>query len=118
MSDCATCPVRCQQPFGTEITTVDGIFIKEMHIPDQFTVVPQHSHRYDHTTMLAKGMVGMKTGDDHEWRVHVAPAAIFIKAGVKHTFQSLEPDTILYCIHNVSRTGHVEVAEVHEIGDL
>jgi hypothetical protein len=34
---------------------------------------------------------------------------------VKHTFESLEDDTILYCIHNLMRSEIVELLEEHQI---
>lgn len=109
-TDCAGCP----QPFGIEIFTADGVFIKEMRIPKARTLVPQHSHAYDHTSMLARGSIRM-------WRdgaycgEKVAPCGIFIAAGVKHSFLSLEDDTIIYCVHNLHGSEAVEVVEEHEI---
>jgi len=87
----------------------DGVFIKEMRIPKSGTLVPQHSHEYDHTSFVAKGSVTC------EGKTYHAPFPIYIKAGVKHMFQSLEDDTLVLCIHNVSRAGHVEVREEHQI---
>lgn len=93
-----------------EHISVDGIFIKQMYLKDAQTAVPQHSHVYDHTTMLAKGRVRVWIEDvllgDYE-----APAPIFIKAKAKHTILSLEPDTLLYCIHNESNR---KVYEEHQ----
>jgi quercetin dioxygenase-like cupin family protein len=119
---CATCPVQCGfgrlpdalQPFGEDFQTADGVFIKQMVIPRSGTIVPQHSHVYDHTTMLAKGILKVEVAGELAV-VHYAPAAIFIRAGVKHLLTSLEDDTIAYCIHNVSRNGSVEVQEEHQI---
>lgn len=111
-SECATCE-GCEQPPVWEHTGADGVFIKQMYLAQQGTMVPQHAHSYDHTTMLAKGSVrvwmeGQLKGD------FVAPKALFIKAKVKHTFQSLEPDTLLYCIHNTRRTGSVQIHAEHQ----
>jgi len=102
------------QPYGIEVYTSDGVFIKEMHIPDAGTVVLQHSHQYDHVSLLATGSVrawadGVEIGD------YVAPKGIEIKAGVKHTFLSLEDETVIYCIHNVARQGDVQILEEHHI---
>jgi hypothetical protein len=44
-----------------------------------------------------------------------APYPIFIAAKVKHTFQSLEPNTLIYCIHNAARTGSVEIHAEHQL---
>jgi quercetin dioxygenase-like cupin family protein len=103
-----------EQPYGVEIHTSDGVFIKQMTIPKAGTIVPQHVHSYSHASMLAVGSVRV-------WKngvlaaVEKAPKAIEIEAGVAHTFQSLEDNTILYCIHNISRTGEVEIEREHQI---
>lgn len=106
--------VAPEQPHGIELHMADDVFIKQMVIPRAGTYVPQHSHAYDHTSMLAKGSIrvwedGQLTGD------FVAPTGIMIKRGVKHTFLSLEDGTIVYCIHNLSRADVVEVLEEHHI---
>jgi 3-dehydroquinate synthase class II len=41
-----------------------------------------------------------------------APVPIHIKAGIKHTFLSLEPNTIVYCIH-ATGGDEVEVLDEH-----
>lgn len=101
-----------EQPPVVEIKMADGVFIKQMAIAKAGTLIPQHSHAYDHTSMVAVGAVrvwcdGKLLGDFR------APTGILIKAFSKHTFQALEQGTIVYCIHNVSRTGDVEIMEEH-----
>lgn len=97
-----------EQPEAVEIKMADGIFIKQMSLPRAGMFVLQHVHAYDHTSMLATGSVRM-------WRNGVcvgdfkAPTGIMVLAGVEHQFQSLVPDTLIYCIHNISRTGAVDV---------
>jgi hypothetical protein len=44
-----------------------------------------------------------------------APAGILIRAGVKHIFLSLVDETIVYCIHNLSRSDAVEVLAEHHL---
>lgn len=46
-----------------------------------------------------------------------APHFIFIPAHTKHRFQTLEDGTIMWCIHNISRTGAVEIAEEHQLAE-
>lgn len=95
-----------------EFTIQDGIFIKQMYLDRAGLYVPQHSHKYDHASMLASGSVrlwkdGELAGD------FKAPTPINITAGTKHTFMSLEPNTVIYCIHRTDRHGIVEVDEEH-----
>jgi hypothetical protein len=107
-SPCLNCEVRDEcQPYGSE-HFVDGAFIKEMRIPYSGTIVPQHSHAYDHISYVAKGKVLF------EGKMVKAPTALMIPAGKKHMFQSLEDDCLILCIHNVSRTGSIEVLEENQ----
>lgn len=91
-----------------EFSLPDGIFIKQMLMKVVGTFVPQHSHIYEHASMLAAGSVrvwqdGILMGD------FIAPIPINIPANVMHTFMSLEPNTVIYCIHNIERTGAVDI---------
>lgn len=107
-----------EQPPMVEMETIDGVFIKQMFLTQAGTIVPQHSHAYDHGSLLARGSVrvwrdGVLDGD------HTAPEILFIPAAVKHTFMSLVDDTIVYCIHNLSRSEAVEILEEHHLlGDI
>lgn len=99
-----------QPPDDIEFRTIDGIFIKEMSIAKAGTVIPQHSHRFDHTSYLALGSArvwsdGMLVGDFD------APHPIFIRAGVKHTFLSLTDNMLVLCIHNLHGAQDVEIVE-------
>lgn len=94
-----------------EFSMPDGIFIKQMLLENAGMYVPQHSHSYDHTSMLAVGSVrawcdGVLLGD------YKAPMPITILAGTKHTFMSLVPNTIIYCIHNLRDHG-LEIESEH-----
>ncbi len=114
MNACADCALCAEQPPIWDHKTPDGVFIKQMLLKDAGTLVPQHAHVYAHTTMLARGKLRV-------WREAIllgdfeAPCSIFIEARVKHSLLSLEPDTVAYCIHNVSRTGDVEVYAEHQV---
>lgn len=102
------------QPVGRDFALADGIAIKQMALPAAGMLVPQHSHRYDHTSMLAVGAVQV-WADNQDLGRFDAPCPIFIKAGVKHTVLSLEANTVIYCIHRVDRTGSIEVLEEHHL---
>lgn len=109
---CPDCKICIQPPDDVEFQA-DGVFVKQMFIEEAGTLVPQHSHVYDHLSMLATGSIriwedGVLKGDK------VAPAAIFIKANVKHKFLSLRDKTIIYCIHKL-RGPSVEIAEEHQL---
>lgn len=104
---CEECELCIEQPPNWEHSCPDGVFIKQMYLKDAGTWIPQHAHAYDHTSMLAVGKIRAWAGDDFLGEFE-APTPIFIKAKVKHTFVSLEPNTLIYCIH---RSAPVIVAE-------
>jgi len=99
---------------GYEVTTADGVWIKQYVFPLAGMIAPQHAHAWSHTTMLAKGAI-------YVWRDGVldrrydAPCAIYIPAGVKHTFQTIKNDTMVFCIHNALHPEVAAVLEKHEL---
>lgn len=98
---------------GVEYTSADDVNIMQITVPWKGTLIPQHSHEYDHTTLITNGRA--LVSHDGNSKEYIAPDMIYIKAGVKHMFETLEDNTILYCIHNISRTGEVEVKEDHQL---
>lgn len=97
---------------GYEVTTADGIWIKQYVFPLAGMILPQHAHEHDHTTMLAAGAVFVWR-DGVLDRKYEAPCALFIKAGVKHTMQTLKDNTIIYCVHNLHDRSMVSILEKH-----
>ncbi len=104
--------VAPRQPETVDIKMADGVFVKSIRVPDAFTLIPQHSHLYDHTSMLAVGSVRV-WADEKLLGDFIAPHGILIKAKVKHRFLTLVPGTLIYCIHNLSHTGEIEVDDEH-----
>lgn len=114
MTECNGDCTPCVQPYGREILGADGLFIKQMIIEKRGTMVPQHSHKYDHTTLVAVGAVEVWQ-EDSCLGTKIAPDSVFIPAGVKHTFVSLADNSILYCIHHLHETEYPEVLEEHQL---
>lgn len=109
-----------QQPYGIEVHECDGLFLKQMFIPKRMTFVPQHSHVWDHLSMLVRGGVRVWEVADDEHRAPVeyfAPKGILIKAGVKHLFLSLVDDTEIWCVHNLHGAAAVKILEEHQLVD-
>lgn len=111
---CRDCNLCVEQPESWEHQTVDGVFIKSMDVRQANIIIPQHAHRYDHTTMVARGSVRVWI-EDELLGDFAAPAPIFIKRRAMHTFLTLEANTLLYCIHNSSRLGSIEVVAEHQL---
>lgn len=106
-----------QQPETISVTVYGGVYYKLYRVPDADTVLPQHSHRYDHLTALLQGSVRLWRDDEFigDYR---APATIRIPAHTMHTFQSLVPGVVLACIHNADHAeadGEPPVAEHHNL---
>jgi mannose-6-phosphate isomerase-like protein (cupin superfamily) len=114
--------VALQQPHGVEIKLVDGMFLKQMIIPLAGTYVPQHSHEHDHVSGIMKGRVQVWADDERGERVdlgeHGAGSLLTIKAWTKHTMLALEDETIVWCLHNISRTGEVDIHDEHHLVEI
>ena len=100
-----------EQPISTEIALYGGVFVKRHVVPKAGSYVPQHSHSYDHLSLLSAGAMrgwcdGKYLGD------FTAPAEIRIPAGAKHTFLTLVDGTTFCCVHSVDR---FEEDEEHEL---
>lgn len=103
-----------RQPDSVEIKIADGILVKSMLVHRAGTFIPQHAHQFDHLSMLAAGRVRV-FGDGELIGEFSAPSGILIKAGVKHAFETLTHGVLIYCIHNIERTGEIEIAEEHAL---
>lgn len=84
-----------QTNLGIEHHFSKGIYAKEMHLPKGHIAI-SHKHTYSHLSILAKGIVVVKT-DEYE-NFYIAPTCIEIKEGILHSIEALE-DTTWYCIH-------------------
>lgn len=85
-----------------DFSLADEVFVRHIAVAEAGSLVPQHAHRYDHTTFLARGRV-RAWADGKLIGEFAAPCPLFIGKGVKHSFLTLEPDTVLLCIHNAMR---------------
>lgn len=103
-----------EQPSEMDFSLADGVFIKSANFKDAGTVVPQHSHTYDHSSFIATGSAKVWCEDEYLGEI-IAPNSVFIKAMTKHTFITTSPNTLLLCIHNVSRSGDIDLHELHEL---
>jgi len=105
---------KCEQPETEEFYLADDVFVKSGIFKNAGTVVPQHSHEYDHTTFIALGE--LHAWCDEEYLGHFkAPCAIFIKKHCQHTFMTTTANTTILCIHNISRSGIVDVHDLHDL---
>jgi len=82
--------------------TADDVYIKIIPVAKAGTLLDQHVHKYDHTTMLCTGAVRVWENGEHKGDYR-APYPFLVKAGVFHQFQTLKDDTLILCIHNAMR---------------
>ncbi len=93
-----------EQPVSRELTTPDGVFIKEIYLPLPDLLVPQHAHAFGHTTLVVRGKVRAFRHDAHIGDFGPMES-IYIEANTLHYLISLEPETLAFCIHNVAKSG-------------
>lgn len=102
------------EPKVLEFYLADDVFIQSGLFEEVGTRIPQHSHEYDHTSFIATGAVRVWCDDMDLGEFH-SPCGILIKKQTKHTFVTLEPNTTILCIHNISRNGMIEIHDLHEL---
>lgn len=101
-----------------DFQTVDGMFIKQISIPRRGTLLPQHIHKYDHSTLLVKGKIILWRGPKggiRQCSLHVAPEILQISANCWHEFQTQTDDCLLFCLHNLKGAAGVELIEEHDL---
>lgn len=103
-----------EQPIETKFEMVDGIASVLTQIRKAGTYVPQHSHEYAHISALVSGKVDVWK-DDVFLGSFASPHQIVIEAHARHLFRAMEDNTTILCIHNVSRSGEIEIFEEHQI---
>jgi quercetin dioxygenase-like cupin family protein len=97
-------------PIAESIDEVAGIYFRSVFLPEEGTIIPQHTHTYDHATYVGSGSVRLWV--DEQWAGdYIAGQAVRISANKKHLFQSLEPNTRLACIHDTNSAQLIKEAE-------
>ena len=86
------------QPETVSVSIYGGIYYKVWRVPDADTLIPQHSHDYDHLTAVIQGMVRVWRDDVHIGDF-MAPATVRIPKHCKHAFRTLTPSCVFACIH-------------------
>jgi hypothetical protein len=87
------------QPVTVALTVFAGIYAKAYTVPDEGTLLPQHSHETGHITAVTSGAVRVWQ-EEHLLGDFNAPALLSIPAHTMHQFLSLTPAVGLMCIHN------------------
>ena len=77
-----------------------GVYAKQTVIPAGVELL-QHSHAFDHLSILATGSVVVRVNG--ESTPYVGPACIVIKAGIPHAVKATT-NAVWYCIHATDET--------------
>lgn len=100
----------------TTVTCADGIEVDTVRILKAGVHTGHHAHAYDHTTVVVRGAVNAWADGESLGRYDTG-TTLQTRAGVKHHFEALEDDTTYVCVHNVSRTGAIEIADPYTLKD-
>lgn len=105
---------RAENQPTSRLTLYGGIYALTWSVKDAGTICPQHAHTFDHLSAIMAGAVRVEAdGEDlGEFR---APAFVKIAARTKHRFTTLEPDTVITCLHAVAEAEDVDIHEEHHL---
>lgn len=105
---------RAEHQPTTELLVYAGIFCKVWTVADAGTLLPQHSHQWDHISLIVAGSVQIWRGDEDIGDYH-APAMVRIPAHTFHKFLTLSPGVVIACVHAVGEADAVVVEREHAI---
>lgn len=104
---------------STEHIMQHNVYVKKMSFPEKDTVYCGHHHDYDHVTMVTKGRVRVKflavpeAGIDEEVKEYSAVETFVTRSFREHEITTLEPETVVCCIHAIrEENGNPVVPEV------
>lgn len=80
-----------------KVGCVSNLYSRMMHFKKAGDTEHNHTHSFDHLTLLAAGSV--KCVVDGKETIFKAPHMIFIHKDKMHAFTALEDNTVAYCIH-------------------
>lgn len=83
-----------------------NVWVKMINLARAGDTDQGHSHRFDHTTLLARGRVEVEV--DGVSTMFAAPSLVYIQAGRRHRITALEDDVVVVCIHAVRDGDGVE----------
>ncbi len=86
----------------------DGIEVRHILIHKARDAIREHAHKFPHLTIISAGAVRVWLDGVLQSDIY-APGSLYIGAGTRHLIMALADDTALQCIHNVSRSGEIEI---------
>ena len=106
-----------QQPDQVDIKLTPDLFIKTVLVHKAGTLIPQHSHKFSHVSLLSVGRMRVWVDDvlKGEYAADPMPKGILIHAGVKHRFETLTDGVVFSCIHALHGTEDIEILAEHQL---
>jgi hypothetical protein len=87
-----------------QISCLSNVYVRRMFFAEEGIVEVGHRHPYSHASLLAAGSISVQIYNDltetlFEPVIYKAPAMVMIQKNVAHQITSLEPNTVVCCIH-------------------
>lgn len=87
-----------------------NVYIRQMHFKSTGDREVQHTHAFDHITLLSKG--SLRVTCNGKETIFKSPHMIYIKAEHIHEMEALEDDTLAYCIHGMQNTSEKKIDDL------
>lgn len=91
------------------IGMVKNVFVRQMHFQAAGDQEQGHKHQTDHLTLLAKGKMSIKIGE--QVTEYTAPQMIYINKDIEHELTAMSPDTVIYCVHALRDETHGDIID-------
>ena len=91
----------------TEHVMQHNVYLKKMNFKEENITYCGHYHEYDHVTLIASGRVRVKfssipeMGIPEEIKEYSAVSTFVTRSFREHEITSLEPNTMVCCIHGI-----------------
>ncbi len=85
-----------------------GLYFRSILLPMAGIKVPTHNHPYDHATIVGSGKARLHVNG--LTRDYDAGSVAELSAGANHTWESLEPNTRLICVHDTRSAEFIKKA--------
>lgn len=108
---------RAERQPETSLVLFAGIYLKTYTVPDAGTMLPQHSHKHPHISLIISGSVRVWC-EDRMLGQFIGPATVKIEARQKHSFLTLTDDVVLACIHATDAVDDDELVHTEHMLEL
>lgn len=79
------------------LETEGGMCVRMIELEKAGYMVPQHTHDFGHTTLIASGSVRMWVEEEYKGQFD-APCLKYVEPNKKHVYQAVKDNTVMACI--------------------